>query len=1086
MSESINSMAGFKLYTSNRLESLLDALTSVVGEPLSSPLESEVIVVQSKGMERWLSMELAKKFGIWMNCRFPFPNKFVWEMFAAVVPDLPDVSRLSPQVMTWSIMRLLPQHQHAPDFDVINKYLVQESDHLKRLQLSERIADIFDKYSIYRPEMVLRWDEGEEETGQGARWQAELWRGLYKGAAGRHRAGILRDFSKRLPTNKNELGKLPQRISVFGIPALPGYHLEVINALASLIDVHFFLLSPTREYWADIVPEKKIDADSIDALHFEVGNQFLASMGKLGRDFFSMIVNKEYEEFPSFRDPGGESLLTSIQSDILNLKTWGVDQKTAIQASDRSIQIHSCHSPMREVEVLFNNLLEFFESRPGLTPKDVIVMTPDIEAYAPYITAVFSGYEDDKKKIPFSIADRRALSESHVIDIFLRIISLKGGRLRAPEIIDLLDSPAIQGRFGFRSDDMELILRWVNETHIRWGIDGAHRKRIGLPAFDEGSWKAGIRRLLLGYALRGNEERLFDDILPYDDIEGNETEVLGRFLEFLSQLFSAVDELEGERTLAEWATLLESLLARFFMEDQENQREIQMLRTRIRDLTSKQEISGFTEPVGFDVIRYYLAKGLKDEELSVGFMTGAVTFCEMLPMRSIPFRVVALIGMSSDAYPREYRPVGFDLIAHSPLPGDRSLRDEDRYLFLEAILSSRECLYISYVGQSIRDNSEIPPSVLVSELIDYVDQGFQLAEGEIPRKHIVQKHRLQPFNEAYFSGDERLFSFSSEDCDAAKVRSDREATLLQPFVTKPLTNTMVDKKELSITDLKRFFRNPARYFLNHCLGMYLDEGGIVPEEQEPLYRLNALEAFKLKDWLTSKKMAGYDPKSYFTLIRGQGILPPATPGRVMYQEVSQVVDAFAEELKTHTDSAKLPPLDIDLPIDGFRVTGRLDNIWKSTLVDYQCVEKDRARHHLDVWIDHVVLNCARKPKYPQGSIFVRIGGAWFFNPIEDAMSELKKLLAYFFKGMAEPLRFFPQASAKYAERSVRGRGHDDALQAARNDWEGSDFNRGERDDPYFKLCFDHVDPLDDTFTAIALDVFGPLIRNRDKMDKLKR
>lgn len=297
---------------------------------------------------------------------------------------------------------------------------------------------------------------------------------------------------------------------------------------------------------------------------------------------------------------------------------------------------------------------------------------------------------------------------------------------------------------------------------------------------------------------------------------------------------------------------------------------------------------------------------------------------------------------------------------------------------------------------------------------------------------------------------------------------------------------MVDKKEVSINDLKRFFRNPSRYFLNYCLGIYLDAGAVVPEEQEYLHRLNALEEYKVKDWLTSRTMAGDAPRGYFDLIKGQGILPPATPGKVAYHEISQVVESFAEELKAHTDSAKLPPLDVDLHIGDFRVTGRLENIWNSTLVDYRCVEKDRARHHLDVWIDHVVLNCARKPKYPQGSIFVRIGSAWFFNPIDDAGAELKKLLSYYFKGMTEPLRFFPQASFKYAERCARGRGDNEAIQSARIDWEGSDFSRGERDDPHYKLCFGHIDPLDDAFASIALDVFAPLIQSRDKINTLKK
>ena len=1078
-------MAGFKLYTSNQLELLLDALASVVGEPLSSPLEREIIVVQSKGMERWLSMELAKKFGIWMNCWFPFPNRFVWEMFSAVIPDLPEASLFSSQVMTWRIMKLLPEYKQRQAFDVINNYLVQDSDCLKRLQLSERVADVFDKYSIYRPEMTLGWDKGAEGAGQSERWQAELWRGLFKDEIGKHRAGILQEFLQLLASQKEKQEKLPERISIFGIPALPRYHFEVVNALAFLTDVHYFLLSPTKEYWADIVPEKKIGIDSNLSLHFEAGNPLLASLGKLGRDFFSMVINREYEEFPSFKDPGRATLLACLQSDILNLKSGDTEQKVTIQASDRSIQIYSCHSPMREVEVLYDNLLDFFESRPGLTPKDIIVMTPDIEAYAPYITAIFTGGLNEKMRIPFSIADRRALSESHVIDVFLRIINHKGGRLSAPVVIDLLDSPVIQARFGFRPEDMELILRWINETHIHWGIDSDHRKGIGLPAFDEGSWKAGIRRLILGYALRGNDERLFHDIVPYDDMEGNDTEVLGRFLEFLNKLFSTVRELEGGRVLSDWATFLESLLVRFFVEDQENQHEMQILRTTINDLTSQQAISGFTEPVELEVIRYYLTKELKNEELSIGFMTGSVTFCEMLPMRSIPFRMVALIGMNSNAYPREYRPVGFDLITRDPQPGDRSLRDEDRYLFLEAILSSRECLYISYVGQSIRDNSEIPPSVLVNELIDHIDQGFQSAEGEMLHNHIVQQHRLQPFSQAYFSGKGHLFSFSKEDCDAAKV-SPQGTAALQPFMTKPLEKAAFEHKEITISDLKRFFRNPARYFLNHCLGIYLDEGANVPEEHEHLYQLNALEEYQLKDWLTSKKLAGNDLRGYYALVKGQGILPPATPGKVLYREVSQLVDAFSEELRFHTDSEKLLPLDVDIQIDDFRITGRLENIWKATLVEYQCVEKDRARHHLDVWIDHVILNCARKPKYPRGSIFVRIGTAWFFNPLEDARTVLQKLLSSYLKGMTEPLRFFPQTSMKYAERFVRGLGHNDALRAARSDWEGSDFSRGEMDDPYYKMCFDHVDPLDDSFASIALDVYKPLINSRDKMPKLKR
>jgi len=296
----------------------------------------------------------------------------------------------------------------------------------------------------------------------------------------------------------------------------------------------------------------------------------------------------------------------------------------------------------------------------------------------------------------------------------------------------------------------------------------------------------------------------------------------------------------------------------------------------------------------------------------------------------------------------------------------------------------------------------------------------------------------------------------------------------------------VEQREVSLTELKRFFHNPAQYFLKHCLGIYLNEGQDVLEEREPLHQLNALEAYKLKNWLTSKKMAGNDLHDYFALARGEGVLPPATPGIVAYNEISEVVDAFAEELSSYTDSEKLLPLDVDIPIDDFRITGRLENIWKSSLVEYRCVEKDRAKHHMDVWIDHVALNCAGNSKYPRKSIFARIGSSVSFNPLDDAHSELRKLLSYYLKGMTEPLIFFPETSAKYAERITKIKSHEVALQAARSDWEGSGFGRSEKDDPYYRICFGNIDPLDDTFALIAKDIFTPIINSRSKNPRKKR
>jgi exodeoxyribonuclease V gamma subunit len=1083
-------MAGLNIYTSNRLEALAERLAAVVARPLSSPFVREVIIVQSKGMERWLSLELASRVGIWANCEFPFPNRFTWGVFKTVLENVPDFDRLSPEVNAWRIVRALPDCLDKEGFETLRLYLGNTQLSLKKLQLAERIADSFDTYAVYRPEQVLGWDRGIENH-----WQAQLWRRLYQKEEYTHRARIWREATTILSgrhgvSGAHDLHRLPERIAVFGIPALPRYHLEVLKALADRIPVHLFLLNPSREYWADIVPERKIvsveraEGEKLplpDELHFEIGNPLLASLGKLGRDFFRSIVDLDAEPVSDFIDPGEDCLLCTVQSDVLNLRNRGESgPKAIIKPDDTSIQIHSCHGPWREVEVLYDTLLSLFEAHPGLAPRDVLVMAPSIETYAPYIAAVFDAARDEAKRIPYSIADRRAPAESHVIDLFLKIIGLCKSRLQASQIMDVLSSPVVRNRFGLPDEDIDVILRWVVDTRIRWGIDGEHRADFGLPAFEENSWKAGIERLILGYALKGDEEKLFLDRLPYRDPEGDEAEVLGRLLEFLEQLFYAVQGLETPRTLAEWSATLEGLRSAFLAGDEETAHDMELLKGQFRELGRLQELSGFDDPVGIEVVRYYLSTRLGTEQLSRGFLTGGVTFCEMLPMRSIPFRVVALMGMNNDAYPREERPLGFDLISQDPQAGDRSLRDEDRYLFLEALLSARELFYISYVGQSVRDNSVIPPSVLVSELLDYCDQGFSMSDSSTVVNFLATSHRLQAFSPVYFTGATRLFSYSEEDFDTAKARSDARHSP-SPFIAKALSEPPPEWKYVSVKDLKRFYQNPARYLLSRRLGMYLEERDLTLQGDEP-FSLDNLDRYALGNGLITKTLTGEELDSYKTVARALGILPPGTPGDLAFTRLVNEVETFSTQIRPHVAERALSPLEVDVAVAGFRISGRIDDIWPSAMVTYHFA-KDKAKYHLACWIDHLLLNLLRKDGYPLTSRLITIDKTWVLQPLEDAAAIIETLLHLYWQGLREPLRFFPEVSLTFADRLGKGAGVTEALKAARNVWEGSEFVPGrssEGDDPYLTLCFGEVDPFADPFNEIARLVFDPLMEQREK------
>ncbi|MBW1678702.1 MAG: exodeoxyribonuclease V subunit gamma [Deltaproteobacteria bacterium] len=1084
-------MPGLKLFVSNRLEILAEKLAELLKTPLDYPLKKEIIVVQSKGMERWVSMQLACYHGICANCRFPFPNAIVYEIFRAVIPDLPEDSPFEPESMTWKIMKLLPHCIKKPGFESLWTYLEDEGDGLKRFQLSERIAYIFDQYLMFRPEMVINWEKGKADH-----WQAVLWRMLIRGEETSHRAAIRETFFKKIKSPSLEIKNLGERISVFGISALPPFHMEVMAEISKFIPVNLFLMNPCREYWGDIVSDREArkitrryseKRAASDALYLEKGNSLLASMGMLGRDFFDMVYSFDCEESDFFEDQTERDMLSSIQSDILNLQGWGWKRvkRKMIAETDTSIEIHSCHSPMREVEVLYDNLLARFEEDPGLIPKDILVMMPDIETYTPFIQAVFETPGNDSMRIPYSIADRSIKNDGHIITTFLAVFDLCGSRFGASQVINILESRTVQSRFGLSEAEVDIIKRWVEQTGIRWGIDEKTRGQMSLSEFSENTWKFGLDRLLLGYAMSGQEDKMFNGILPYDHIEGDEAEVLGKFLEFTEQLISSVTSLDQARTINEWSRILIGVLERFFLPAEDTEREIQSIRRILNELISKQEKSGFDEKIGLKIIMSYLRHQFEREGFGFGFMTGGVTFCTMLPMRSIPFKIICMLGMNNNAYPRQSKPLNFDLMAKYPKPGDRSRRNEDRYLFLEALLSARENLYISYVGQSIQDNSPIPPSVVVSELGDYIEPGF-----EFPGKNIIEwvttKHRLQAFSPEYFKKGGKLFSYSEDNCRAARysleVRNDPV-----PFISRGLLRPDEEWRTVNVETLCRFFANPVRFFLKQRLGIYLEGGAPILIDRE-FFEVKNLEKYELEQRLLAKNLSGCDLKDLFPVTKASGKLPPGTVGECLYGRLSEGIERFAATVKQYTGGKSFGPFEVDLKISEFRLTGRIDSIFEQGLLHYRYV-KVKAKDILQLWIYHLVLNSVDADNYPKKSMFIGLNDRGRksirgYLPVENSREVLKDLLDKYWEGLLKPLHFFPESSWEYGRLVLeKGKPENRAMSDARKKWRGSEFSRGEGEDVFYRLCFGKIDPLDSEFKKIAKGIFRPMLRHQNEIIK---
>lgn len=1063
----------FYSYHSNHLEILADRLTEVVRAPLRSPLAREIVVVQSNGMARWLALRIADRLGVCTNFHWRLPATFLWDMSRAVLSHLPSTSTFEKPVLVWRVMELLRNLEPVTVFEPLQAWLGDGQEDFRRYELAGQIADSFDQYLIYRPDWIQKWEAGEGED-----WQPALWRRLTQGEES-HRVRVQEQFRATLARGDFDRRSLPERVAIIGVAALPPLYLDLVAALARYMDIHLFLLDPCREYWGDILAERDIArlGEEVDpeALYLTVGNPLLASLGKQGRDFLDLLQAYPRVEWMNFAEPAGNTLLQRLQADILNLRERGSEAfpPLPLRPDDYSVQVHVCHGPMREVEVLHDQLLALFERWPELRPSDVIVMAPDMAIYGPLIEAVF-GSAPRARRIPFSVADQNVQIEYPLVKVFFDLLDLGGGRFDAAQVLSLLEPPAVRRRFGLSSQDLENILRWVREVGIRWGIDAQAKPAWDLPATAEHTWRAGLDRLWLGYAMPGNGRNMYNGILPYDEIEGSDAQALGGLQSFTDTLFGLDAHLRQSRSLAEWIIVLGDLLSLFFDPREREENELQWLRLALENVRKNAELANFTEPVTLAVVKSALRAQLNVlEGQSSRFLSGGVTCCAMVPMRSIPFPVVCLIGMHDDAYPRPQRPAGFDLMAARFRRGDRSRRQDDRYLFLEMLLSARRCFYLSYVGQSIRDNSVLPPSVLVSELLDVVDQSCYRTEGGRASESLLVRHPLQTFSRRYFSGDKRLLSYAGEWVEASRQagRGEQEAS---PLLTAALPAPEPVLRTVTLEALVRFFRNPVQWLLQERLGIRPEEGEEVLAVREP-FVLNSLENYQLVNQMLELHQDGKPAAEIQNVVRANGALPHGQVGEYVFTAAYERVTRFAGRLGRMLPRRGTEWLNVDLVLGEFRLADRLTGLMPGGWLGYRLANM-KAGDYLNLWLHHLVLNAAAPAGVERQSYWIAEDQEVVLPPLEDASIQLHALLERYWQGSQCLLHFFPKSALAYVMRWRKEQDADKALGAARRIWEGDEFagSRAERDNPYYQLAFRDTDPLNAEFVELATAVFGPL------------
>lgn len=1071
----MDGMKHFYLFTSNRMEELSAAFCrELLAGPFSSPLRQETAVIQSGGMMRWVSMEIARNTGVCANIRFVFPNRFLQDVLHWAFPDNSCRERiLGVEAMAWAIMSILERADSEPELEPLLFYL-KDGDSRKRYQLAVRIADTFDQYMVFRPDMILKWEKGDLPSDKVERWQAHLWRLLDKTGLAWSRAALWREIISLAEEESLAPDLFPERVFVFGISSLPKLHMQVLKALSSIIDIYLFAVNPCREYWGDILSpfelgkaEARFDSLGVgtDDRHIEEHNPLLASMGITARDFFDMINELDPQEKELFRDVDSSTMLGCIQNDILH--NLPASEKVPVSHNDSSIMIFACHDPMREVEVLHDNLLDMFENSPGLAPEDVLVMAPDIEDYAPYISAVFEAGHGDGTSIPFTITDRSPRSASQVVKGFMTMLSLFRSRFELSAVLEILELPFVKMRFGISEPEFLMLSDWLERAGIRWGIDDEFKKRQGLPPFWENTWKAGIDNLVVGFAMEGDGERTVGRALPIAGLDGSDADTLEKFIVFWRTLVRFYDICSDVHSPSGWREILTGFVEAMFEPDDSSETQLDVIAGAINSLAREAGRAGFKSKVPLEVVTDYLESCFARQEYGSSFMAGGVTFCSMLPMRSIPFKVIYLLGMNMNDYPRKSYTPGFDLTGRSPRRGDRSKRNDDRYLFLETVFSARDRLCISYIGYNASDNSPRHPSVLVSELCDYISERFCTDSGKNVLDRIIISHRLQPFHSDYFrQGQSGLFSYAPEYRDVAVCFTKERS---EPYPDKIGSAEEPDEswREVELEDLCRFFINPARFFLTRRLGMRVPETDEAPDDSEP-FMIDGLEEYHVyRKVVENTLLEKYDRNRLRNALRARGRLPHGNFGDLMLDRICMDGEMFARKVKEVIGSVSMETVDIEIQTDGFTVYGSIDGVAGNGWFRFR-YGRAYPKYLFTNWIYHLAISMFA-PKKAKGT-YIAKDKIVRFEPVKDSSARMKELLDAYWQGLSRPLLFFPESSFAYAEKIANGKGRQAALHAAETVYP-------ERDDPFYRLCFGKADPLCDGFEDISVRLFLPLIEN---------
>ncbi|NNG18861.1 exodeoxyribonuclease V subunit gamma [Naumannella sp. ID2617S] len=1038
--------AGLVVHRCSRADRLAEGLAEVLARPLPDPFATEIVCVPAPGVERWLSQTLSMQLGASAGqhdgvcagidfARFdPLLERVVGQALGIDPAD--DPWRGDRPV--WALLRAAEAGRGEPWFAGLRVSFGEDARH--RFQTARRVVRLFRSYAVQRPELVNAWSAGAN-TGPGGAplesfsvWQPELWRRWCAEVGAPHPAQRVALAADRLAAAP-ELAELPERLSVFGPTRLNPAQRTLLRALALHREVHLFLPHPSPALWRELAADPTAPGPrASDPTADLPGSRLLARLGRDTRELQTTLSPLDFRDDPRPEPGRPDTLLGRLQRSVVD----NLDPATqpslrrTLAATDRSVHFHSCHGPDRQVEVLREVVLGLLADDPTLEPRDIIVMCPDIETFAPLIQATFGldGAESDQphpgQQLRVRLADRALRQVNPLLGTLSRLLELPVGRSGASSLLDLCADPAVRRRFSFTDSDLERLHDLVPAAGVRWGLDAEHRRPFKMHLFPHNTWQTGLRRMLLGVALSEDGQPFRDTVSPLDDIDSSDVDLVGRLVEFWSRLVRVVDSFTDPKPLAEWLTACRDALTELTEVPPGERWQMAHAWTefaRLAEDTGPPESAGETVATGDTVltpaeVRGMLADAFAGRPSRANFRTGALTLCTMTPMRTVPHRVVCLLGLDDGVFPRRTHPDGDDLLAGEPWVGDRDPRSEDRQVLLDAVLSATERLLVVHSGASPQTGEPRPLSVPLTELRDALTE---LLSDPADAHRLVSRHSLQPFASSNFTLP-GPFSFDASMRAAALASATAgtsEPTVPEVGELPDLPELSGDHVEVPLADLQAFFAHPARAFLRRRAGLSsLTEDAAVLDEI-PL-ALDGLQQWQIGERMLRAHLAGapMDALRMPEVLRGG--LPPFELGNRALDSLAEQVVAIARVARQHlVGPAESRWVDVDL--GRWRLTGLVPGVHggQAVEVNFSAV---KGRHRLRAWLTLLALKCSHPETDWRSTVVGRRGHSISLGPISesDARARLNELLILHAQGLRRWLPAPPNTAAAHVESTLRG------------------------------------------------------------------